>query len=264
MRLGVSYNFFNGEEHLIASLRSVRSSAAHINVIFQRISNSGNPATAEASARLQDACNQGLVDHVHLFEPDLRAARSKNELSKRRQGMKLSRIAGCSHFLCMDADEFYRHTEIEFAKRTITDNGYTITTVNSFFHLRRPIYRTLDTTNVAFICRLNLFTRIGSSRYPAQMIDPTRQISTFPRRHCFFSSDSVAMYHMNFVRHDFASKFKNSSTTDSKFLENVETEIRSWEFPNPFNFPGKQKFHMDLVENEFAAFDPADAPPHDS
>ena len=42
MNLGVSYNFFNGEEHLLASIKSIRDSVDFVCLVYQNISNKGN------------------------------------------------------------------------------------------------------------------------------------------------------------------------------------------------------------------------------
>lgn len=225
MRLGVAYNFFNSEEHLLASLRSVRNSVDFIVIIYQTLSNSGEPWSHAARAAVENAVSCNLADKAIEYTPDLGLSRQGNELQKRKEGLVQCRRARCSHFLSMDADEFYRQTELENAKAIILQRRLSRTTVSSFFHLKRPVYRALDTTNVPFICVINRFTRLGVSGYPVQMVDPTRAVGTFPRRHIHFDLAAIAMYHMNFVRKSFASKLRNSSTTNRDFLNLVESRI---------------------------------------
>jgi hypothetical protein len=259
MRLGVAYNFFNAEEHLLASLRSVRNAVDFIVIIYQTVSNAGDIWTDEAHTALEAAVSSNLADMAIEYTPDAGLSRQENELKKRKLGLAQCRTARCSHFLSMDADEFYRHSELEESKSIILRDCLTRTTVSSLFHLQRPVYRSLDTTNVAFICRLDWLTRIGVPKYPAPMVDPTRKVGTFPGRHTHFGSETVAMYHMNFVRKNFASKLRNTSTTDQIFLNLVESRIDEWTYPHKFDFPNKGNFEMTLVENEFATFDPAES-----
>ena len=42
MKLGISYNLFDGEELLESSIKSVRNEAFHINVVYQTTSYYGN------------------------------------------------------------------------------------------------------------------------------------------------------------------------------------------------------------------------------
>ena len=256
MKLGISLNFFNGEEHLVPSLKSVRGVADHINVIVQYTSNAGNEISTEAIKQLQDAINQGLVDKVIEYKPDFRKTRQKNEMDKRRLGLREVKLQRCTHFLGMDADEFYRPKELQWAMHEIEKHNYTVSTVGSFFHIKRPIYRSRDTTNVPFIAKVNFLTAIGKGNYPAQNVDPTRIIRNIRKHHREFEVSEVAMYHMNFVRSDFSSKFRNTSTTDSTFLETVEDRILKWSIGQDFDFPGKGKFRPQLVDNEFETFDP--------
>lgn len=150
MRLGIAYNFFNGEGHLAASLRSVRASAHYICVVQQDISNTGETMPEAARA------------------------------------------------------------------------------------------------------------------YPVPMVGPARTTSVWPARHRFFQEDVVAVCHMNFVRRDFGSKFRNTSTTDTAFLDRVANAISGWSYPAPFEFPNKGRFDLSRVENEFAAFDPEEETRHDA
>jgi len=256
MKLGIAYNFFNGEEHLLSSLASVRSSAEYICAVFQNISNSGEPCTSAAKDVIQTALREHLLDACIVYEPDLKISRQENERRKRRLGLDVCRKQRCSHFLTMDSDEFYRSEEMKTAKDMIREGGYARTTVSSFFHLKRPVFRSRDTTNVAFICRINAFTRIGAKRYPAQNVDPTRRVSTWSTKHLFFDSKTIAMYHMNFVRQSFSSKFNNTSTIDKNFLDAVRENIDRWKYPEPFHFPRKGSYNLEKVSNEFGAYDP--------
>ena len=256
MRLGVSYNYFNGDEHLVASLRSIRPSVDFINVVTQHTSNSGEKITPNALRALRVAQDDGLIDDIIVFEPDLTIPRQKNELQKRRLGLKAARNARCSHFFTMDSDEFYRKNELDSAKAEILKHGYTSSSVTSYFHIRRPIYRAPDTTNVAFISRLRPWTRLLKHNYPCENVDQTRQIWVLPRRHFHFPRRQVAMYHMNFVRRDLSQKMRNSSTVDKVFLDAVEQEISNWKPGSPFIFPRKGEFRPVIVENEFSTYDP--------
>lgn len=259
MLIGVSYNFFNGEEHLIASIKSIRRAVSHVQVVFQQTSNTGEAASIAAVNTLQQAVQAGLVDSVIDYVPNLRKAKRHNELTKRRKGMRALKALGCSHYLGMDADEFYRHDELEWAKEHILKHGYTITTAPSFMHVISPKYRALDTTNVAFISKLDFFTQVGFPYYPEKNVDSTRKIFNFPIKHKKFQPNELAMYHMNLVREDFSSKLKNTSTTDKSFLSKLEAELAEYKLGATFDFGKKGKFQPELVENEFFTFDPTDA-----
>jgi hypothetical protein len=272
MKLSVSYNFFNGEEHLIASVNSIRASVDFISIVYQSISNSGNIISPEALDTLSDIRNRKLADSIIEFTPDFSEARQQNELAKRRIGLDEALRHRCTHFFTMDADEFYRQSEIEFAKDYVSKNRIWATSVSSFFHIKTPNWRAKDTTCCAFITRINERTEIGVGSYYIDMVDPTRSLKTpdrgsllqtklralFPRMdHHHFADSDVAMYHMNFVRKDaMKSKLANTSTTDTAFLEEVRNRYQNWEPGKVFHFPNKGKFTFEKVDNEFNAWTP--------
>lgn len=272
MKLSVSYNFFNGEEHLKASILSVRNSVDFISIVYQPVSNSGNKISSEALDVLSDIRNRKIADKIIEFFPDFSKERQQNELTKRRLGLDEALRRRCTHFFTMDADEFYRNKEIEFAKDYISKNRIWATSVSSFFHIKTPNWRAKDSTCCAFITRINERTEIGSGNYYIDMVDPTRTLQTpksdsflaaslrrfFPAKdHHHFLDDEVAMYHMNFVRKDsMESKLANTSTTDTNFLADIKTRYLNWEPGNVFFFPNKGEFTFEKVENEFNTWAP--------
>ena len=218
MIVSASYNYFNGHEHFIASLSSIRSSVDHISVVWQSISNAGEDISIDAESALHEASELKLVDDVVHYTPNLDLPRrSMNELNKRKLGLSLAKFRSASHFLSMDADEFYRKEEFIAAKRKIEDEGWKTTSAHSFMHCQTPRWRCLDRTNVCFLCELQSDTEIGMKYFPASNVDPTRRITSHSDSHYFFKTDELAMYHMNLVREDFAQKLRNSSTENSAF-----------------------------------------------
>lgn len=272
MKLSVSYNFFNGEEHLKASILSVRNSVDFISIVFQPVSNSGNKISFEALDILSDIRNRKLADKIIEFSPDFSKARQQNELAKRQLGLDEALSHKCTHFFTMDADEFYRDNEVEFAKDYIARNRIWATSVSSFFHIKSPNWRAKDSTCCAFITKINERTEIGSGNYYIDMVDPTRSLKTPmsdsflsanlrrllpPKIHQHFLDDEVAMYHMNFVRKDsMENKLANTSTTDTHFLAEIKERYLNWEPGNVFSFPNKGDFKFEKVENEFKTWAP--------
>ncbi len=256
MRLAAIYNFFNGEEHLIASLRSIRAQTDFICLVAQRLSNTGLPLSAEAEHVLDKAKEEGLVDEILWYTPEQSLTARQNELAKRKLGLRCARQSKSSHFFTIDADEFYRDRELAFAKEFILANNVNSTSVSSFFHVKSPKYRFRDTTNVAFITKLGYLTQLGDRDYPTEQVDSTRKVRQFFRRHHHFTHTRVAMYHMNFVRRDFQSKFKNTSTTNREYLNDVRSKIDEYHGEPMFVFPQKGTFEMTPAVNEFNTYDP--------
>lgn len=255
MKLSVSYNFFNGEEHLEASVRSIRESVDYITVVYQKVSNTGEPISKEALETLQRLKDLQLVNRLYHYKPNLKKTRFENELKKRKIGLWLALLKGCTHYFTMDADEFYRKNELEYAKQYIEEKNIQSSSVSSFFHLRSAEWRAKDLTNCAFITRISWRTRIGQIDYPIGLVDSTRKLMTKRGSHYHFDDNEVSMYHMNFVRKDkMKSKLKNTTTTDISFLQAIEKNINTWKPGELFDFPKKGMFTMIKVENEFNTF----------
>ena len=132
MKLGVSYNIFDGEELLKFSLLSIRELAAHISVVYQNISNFGkeNKNLLPLLLKLQD---EGLIDKLFEFNPSFTKNKngsinwrsgSINELEKREIGLKIAKANNCDFFMTMDADEIYDTNQLQFALDTFEIGGY--------------------------------------------------------------------------------------------------------------------------------------------
>lgn len=256
MQISASYNFFNGDEHLIQSLSRMRDCVDHISIVWQSTSNAGEAIDSEAQKTLNQAYAAQLFDDVIFFDPDLSLERSVNERLKRRIGLDVAINRDATHFLSLDADEFYRPEEFHAARIAISTAGWRSTSVNSFLHVKRPVWRALDVTCCCFITEITSDTKIGVPGFPCANVDPTRSMTAFSESHHHFSPSEVAMYHMNLVRRDIEQKLRNSSTTDRSFLAEVARSIDGWKPGQDFFFPNKGGLQLENVRNEFETFDP--------
>ena len=119
MKLGISYNLFDGEELLEYSIQSVRNSADHINVVYQKISNWGEPCSENLEDLLSDLVKKKLIDKIYCYTPKNTSA-GKNELHKRNIGLNIAKARFCSHFHNMDCDEFYHKNQFDEAKNLLS------------------------------------------------------------------------------------------------------------------------------------------------
>ena len=256
MKIAASYNYFNGEEHFLASVRVLRQSVDYISVVSQSVSNAGEPISESAAQILKEAEASGLVDKVILFDPDLSLPRRENEKAKRRIGLEDARAAGATHFLSMDTDEFYRPQEFSWAVEQIKLQGCKSTSVGSFLHVKRPRYRGFDQTECCFVTEIGPSTDIGVAEFPRVQVDSTRKMTADAETHRHFGPDEIAMYHMNLVRKDLSQKLRNSSTTNRKFLRGVEKVVWQWRPGQTLRFPKKDEISISEVSNEFETYDP--------
>lgn len=216
MKLSVSLNFFDGAELLVPCLTAIRPGVDHVSVVFQEISNFGNPVAASARVALREAVSRGLVDQVQTYvpQPDLGGAR--NEFRKRAAGVRLAQQAGADAILFLDVDEFYELAPFLRARRRMVSENLDFTTVRYKDYYRFPTWQLQGKADgkVPFICRLTPETRHSlAGPYPVE-VDPTRRIRVEGGRHHLFAEHEILMHHMTGVRLDIQEKLANSSNND--------------------------------------------------
>ena len=251
---GASYNVFNGEEHLVQSVRNIRPCVDYINIVVQYISNQGLPAQSTLRDAIDELSNNKLVDEIIEYTPDFGKTPVENELEKRNIGLFHAKKASVSHFITMDSDEFYPRDEFDQAKFLINLKGYQSTSVHTYLHIKRPIYRSAipDTTCCSFLTKIESESMIHYDDYYPVVVDPTRRLHG--RRESFhqFSPETVSMRHMNLVRRDLAWKLKNSTNAQAtEFMQRVQKAFEDWQFGDLLNFPNKPPLQIIQVDDLF-------------
>lgn len=225
MKLGVSYNLFNGEELLEASIRSIRKQVDYINIVWQNKSWTNEPANPKLKLLLNDLIKEGLVDNLIEYDFDKVVDPWKMAIKKKNIGIGDLRAAGCTHFLLMDADEFYIEEEFEKAKKFILENRITHSACPIYDY--RPSYcyrmRDVQSYSVSFICKLNRRTKITGRNSMPCLIDSLRTAAFCPFVHKFYYFNNVAMHHMTGVRRNYKSKLDN---TISNYSESGKEAIK--------------------------------------
>lgn len=247
MRVGVSYNLFDGEELLPFSINSVRGKVQHISVIYQLVSNFGHPASVDLEKKLKKLKEEGLIDEIYLYEPNLKLHPQQNEKNKRDIGLKLAKKNGCNYFISLDADEFYDEEQFDNALDYIVLNNIKTSAVSIVEYLKSPENQlvgayTFTPKNtelynfyVPFVMKIDKFKtqKHGEGYFPCYT-DPTRKLF-HNGRFKLFSMQDVVMHHMSTVRLDLSKKYDNTSALDdSKEKQNdlrtIQNEILEFDF----------------------------------
>ena len=226
MRLGVSYSVFDGEELLESSIKSIRDNVDHISVMYQTTSWRNNPAKEDLVDTLSDLLKKNLVDSLvdvtTHFPPcpqdwiEANEGPKFYEIFKRNLGLMHSEFAGCTHFMSMDADEYYKEADFKYMKETIEDNdidGAVCPIVNYF---KDPTFQMTPRKKnyfVSTIYKVDDFRRFGMKHNCPVAVDPTRIMPS--QKWHIFDSLEVEMHHMSWIRKDILMKFKNSSANES-------------------------------------------------
>jgi hypothetical protein len=267
MKLGVSYILFDGVELLESSIRQIREHVDHITVIYQKTSWFGDRVPSNISPELSRLVNIKLVDQIIEFR-NFTPKRSKTrndilavkdfERAKRQVGLDNALAHGCTHYLCMDIDEFYKPSEFKAAKDLIIKEDYASTAVSFINYVNVPtIHRGYDPNRVPFICKIEKDSKM--SKFFFVRCDPTRGILNGLNKTIDFDPNIITMHHMETVRKDLALKYH--STTRGIFdrertpelverIKQVSKNTQVFDF-NKIIFPGVVESELTHCENIF-------------
>ena len=242
MKLGISYNLFDGEELLEYSIQSVRNSADHINVIYQKTSNWGEHCSENLEDLLSDLVKKKLIDKICCYNPKNTSA-GKNELHKRNIGLNIAKARLCSYFLTMDCDEFYQKQQFDEAKKFIIANKIGASSCKYINYIKKPTWQIQEdpTMYVPFIAKINLLTQFSRKSYFPVLVDPTRKMNG-DKKFKYFEPQDLRMEHMWLVRKNLNKKFNNSSAKKYTTPEFI-AEALIYQCPNKF-------FGKDVLEVE--------------
>jgi hypothetical protein len=234
-KLGASYNVFDTEELLEASIRAVREQIDYINIVYQRTSNSGQNCSEKLLPTLNYLLELGLIDELIEFTPDLSVSSHFNELEKRNIGLLNSRKNKCTHFISLDADEFYKEDQFAKAKSYVYENKIKSSCVTLVNYFKAPIYQMQYSGSseyyVSFIFKISRKTKFEFNTDFPVLIDPTRRIKS--KKSHLFSPSEIKMHHMTLVRRNIRSKIENSSANSIYKKNNIDKYVsyfNNWSF----------------------------------
>ena len=265
MKLGISYNLFDGEELLEASINSVREEAFHVSVVYQTKSYYGNDANPKLLSLLSGLKRQGLIDEIYLYDVDFsKSPKHDYERQKRDIGLTIAKKAGCSHFLSMDVDEFYDNNQLRSAKNYIVKKRIENSAVSIVEYLKKPEYKLLNGYTfepvspynfyVPFIMKINkFFSQKHNCKWYPCLVDPSRALNNKDKFYLFPIQD-VVMHHMSTVRADLYKKYANSNLNmgdekTKKLVQEIKNDVLNWDFEkNRLGNSNYATFRNKLVE----------------
>jgi hypothetical protein len=226
MKLGVSYIVFDGVELLESSIKQIRNHVDFIQVIYQTTSWFGKKIPSADLDDLRKLKHSSLIDELTPFtdfsplsdttQRSIVTAKSY-ERAKRQLGLNTCLRQKCTHYLCMDADEFYTTEEFKNAKHQIIHSNLTATSVKFINYVNIPtLHRGMESRmTVPFICKIDSSSKMVRSFFTP--CDPTRGISNTGPKSSFhsFAPSVITMHHMETVRKNLLLKYE--STTRSIF-----------------------------------------------
>jgi hypothetical protein len=261
IKIGISYNIFDGEEMLPFAVRNLRPYAHYIVVVYQTKSNYGNdnPKLLPLLKKLKE---EGLVDELYLYEPELVYEKDDvlswksgtlNEIKKRQIGLDICRDNGCDTYMTLDCDELYDPKQFEWAMKDFKQQGYdtSFTQLLTYYKYPNMELRPLETWYQPLFYKIKKDTKFEmQDNYPLH-VDRTKMVKA---GHIgVYSRDEIQQYHYAYVRHNLNSKVKNSSAqSDEKSAKQILEHFDNWKsVKDGALLIGNQKFELEEVDNKF-------------
>jgi hypothetical protein len=232
--LGVSYNVFDGEEHLENSILCIRENVDFICVVYQVTSNYGE-FREDLEPYLLDLKQRGLIDYLYQYTPkniEGKARGEINEVIKRNIGRDICvKVGKCTHHITMDCDEMFISEEFEKAKEEVITNGYdtsyveydnyykkTNLVISKQGFMKATNQRSITLGYISFIVKCDE-RNYGGGVSPI-FVDPTRTIEC--KDFIILNSRDIKMHHYSYIRSGEESLKRKLNNTSFKQHEKAE------------------------------------------
>lgn len=235
MKLGISYNLFDGEELLEGSIKQIRQHVDYISVVYQTISNFGNHCNHELLPLLERLKSEGLIDELFEYSPKINKGGHFNEIQKRNIGLALSQGAGCTHHMSMDSDEYYINSEFEKLKKIVEENDYDASycQMQTYYKSWEYVLDPPETYYVSLIFKIKNDSNYVLMAPSPVLVDPTRRMAPSSNPIVLERKD-IQMHHGSYVRNDIKIKLTNSSASVNftNDIDKIVKHYNNWVYPN--------------------------------
>ena len=221
MKLAAGYVVFDGLETLEHSIKSIRDSVDIVIVSYQKISWGNTQCSPNLVPTLESLKERGLIDEImeftnfvpsSLITPEEVLRAKSYECMKRQSTLTKALELGATHYLSMDADEFYLKSQFDEAKAQIISENLDATAVRYINYVTPTLNQGLSKFKVPFIYRIGPKSRHSAVQFMFGDIDPTRGIDddSYSRAR-IFDTATIVMHHMEMLRKDLIGKYAASS-----------------------------------------------------
>jgi hypothetical protein len=248
MKLGASYNVFDGLELIEYSIRSIRSNVDYISVVYQDLSNLGNQSKVSSLQILRELKSNRFIDEIIKYEPNKALRGHGNEIMKRNIGLESCQRNGCTHFMTIDVDEMYKEDQLRWVKQLVEKDDYDTTAclMQTYYKTPEWVSNPPETYYVPLIYKCDERRFSMSTRWPIQA-DPTRRLEH--RKMILLTRDQIEMHHYSYVRKDIRAKFDNSSAnTNWENRERLALHHDNWVPGQEALFAGKAEKRCELIK----------------
>lgn len=214
MRLAAVFHVWGDQDLLKHSVKNIRPLVDGVIIIYSDYSNFGEREDFDTKD----------YGNCFKFTPVLSSTPMANETAKRNYGLEKARDLHYTHFLMLDADEFYLREEFEREKVRFVGKDLAGLVCRTKVYFRSPTLTIgYDTTLVPFIHKITPNLKFEFNKnYPFAWTDtdavpftPNRRIRIDPTRSLNISSgvewSDITMHHYSYVRTDVKKKIRNST-----------------------------------------------------
>lgn len=253
-KLGIAYNAFDALELLEASIDTVRPLADFIVVVYQEVSNFGEPLSQRDRSFLDALRQTGKVDLFYEYKPVTVGHGHMNEIAKRNIGKNLCMNEQCTHHMTMDTDEFYDTAQLQYVYQTMIDGAYDSCAYKMLTYWKTSSF-ILDPPEEYYVSGIYILNNREFSmrhRWPIP-VDPTRRLDI--GRLKIFERTEIQMHHMSYCRTDIRIKLRNSSASVNfkNRIEKIARYYDDWEIGQPAYLAGMEEryYNLKIVEDKF-------------
>ena len=253
MKLGISYNLFDGEELLEGSIKQIRQHVDYVSVVYQTTSNFGNPCNKELIPLLERLKSEGLINELFEYSPKVNKGGHFNEIQKRNIGLALSQGAGCTHHMSMDSDEYYLSSEFKNLKKIIIEGDY-----DSSYCQMQTYYKSWEysldppeTYYFSLIFKIKNDSNFVLMAPSPVLVDPTRRLAPSVNGIVLERKD-IQMHHGSYIRDNIRTKLTNSSASVNftNDIDRIVNHYNNWKFPEKALWGGAPSVFYNLKKNK--------------
>lgn len=215
MKLCAIYTVWDDWDLLFHSIKNIENLVDGIIVVPSTISNFGEYGGGYFPDFRSDKFS------FYTLEPDLKLQPSENERNKRNYGLQKARELGYTHFIMLDADEFYETEAFLKEKQRLIENpDLTGLVCGLKCYFKLPTLTVPDKTLVPFIHKITPDLKFQwNTKYPFAFEGPKREIRIDPTRQMNINSgvewSNITMHHFSWMRSDIKKKIRNSTAREN-------------------------------------------------
>lgn len=225
MKLCAIYNVWDDWDLFELSIKNISQVLDDINdivLVTSEKSNYGEYSEVPDKWKRLVVTNRREPIHAHPMD---------SETDRRNYGLQVARDRGFTHFITMDADEFYDPSEFQSAKDYLNNNQHINgLVVESQVYFKSPTLTVgKDITLVPHIHKLTPTIRHEFNKnYPFAWsgkqlrIDPTRSLNINSGVEMF----DCTMHHYSWVRKDYEKKIRNSTARPNLERSTIREDLR--------------------------------------